>query len=79
MNDIVEEKIKRYIRYVTIFITLEGFTMEQTAYDLMFGYTDPFLDDIKHNYPPFGGDPSVQSKILFNDPNITKEEASMKI
>jgi hypothetical protein len=46
---------------------------------LIFGYKDEILEQVKNAYPPFGGDPSTPSLIAFNDPNITKEEATMTL
>jgi hypothetical protein len=39
----------------------------------MFGYTDELIDEQKTTYPPFGGDPSIQSYLAFNDLNLTEE------
>lgn len=38
----------------------------------MFGYYDDYLETIRNQYPPFGGDPSAPSFIHFNDLNLTK-------
>jgi hypothetical protein len=46
---------------------------------LIFGYKEEILEQVKNAYPPFGGDPSTPSLIAFNDPNITKEEATMTL
>ncbi len=46
--------------------------MKRSAREMMFGYLDPILDEVKHAYIPFGGDPSTPSLVAFNDPNITK-------
>ena len=45
----------------------------------MFGYQDEILTEVKDQYPPYGGDPSTPSLILFNDPNVTKEEVTMEL
>jgi hypothetical protein len=51
---------------------LNGLTTERSARELIFGYDDELLLEVKNMYPPFGGDPSTPSLVAFNDPNITK-------
>ena len=74
-----DDKVLEFMRYVSIFITLNGFQTEHTPYEYMFGYDDPFLTEIKYGYPPFGGDPSAPNNVAFNDPNITKEQANLRL
>jgi hypothetical protein len=69
----------QYIRYVGIYITLNGFTTTRTVREFLFGYEDEFLATVKNAYPPFGGDPSAPSVINFNDLNITEAEADQTI
>ena len=64
---------------MTIFVGLRGFTQTRSAKDLIFGYDDEFLTERKNAYPPFGGDPSIQNNIAFNDKNISKEEAVLEL
>lgn len=60
------------MRFVGIEVGLNGLTIERSPRELIFGYEDDILKQIKESYPPFGGDPSTPSLIAFNDPNITK-------
>ena len=71
-NATYDGKLKAYMRYVALEVGLNGLTMERTARELIFGYEDEILQQVKNAYPPFGGDPSTPSLIAFNDPNITK-------
>lgn len=65
-----------YLRYVTVFVAFDGFVKERSAYELVFGYEDVFLNNLREKTDPCrGGDPSIPSFIHFNDLNISKEEA----
>lgn len=63
----------KYIRYVCIYITLNGLTTSRKVSEFLFGYEDEYIASVKNAYPPFGGDPSAPSIIAFNDLNLTKE------
>lgn len=75
----INSYLKKYIRFIIVYVTLQGFTNHRTVNEYMFGYEDEFLRDHRTTYPPFGGDPSAQSVIAFNDLNITQQEATMRI
>lgn len=75
----IDSYFYKYIRYVGIYITLNGFTTTRTVREFLFGYEDEYLATIKNQYAPFGGDPSAPSVIAFNDLNFTKEEATQTI
>lgn len=65
--------MKNYMRFVSIFMGLRGFTHERSAKELIFGYNDEYLLERKNNYPPFGGDPSTPAYTAFNDLNLTED------
>jgi hypothetical protein len=69
----------KYIRWLAITVTLNGYTTTRTVREILFGYEDEFLAAIKNEYPPFGGDPSAPSVIALNDLNLTESEASTTI
>jgi hypothetical protein len=73
------EPLLRYIRWFAITITLNGLTMNRTVREILFGYEDEYLAQIKNTYPPFGGDPSAPSVIALNDLNLTNEESTQTI
>ena len=50
-------------------------TQQRSAKEIFFGYDDPFLAQLRDTDPLAGGDPSIQSLIAFNEPNLTKKEA----
>lgn len=67
------KEFQDYLRYVTVFVAFDGFVKERSAYELVFGYVDGFLNDLKENIDPCrGGDPSIPSLVHFNDLNISK-------
>jgi hypothetical protein len=41
--------------------------------ELIFGYEDPFLTQLKELDPLLGGDPSLTTLVALNEPNITAE------
>jgi hypothetical protein len=65
------EYLMKYIRWTCIQITLNGYTTRRTPREILFGYEDEFLAQVKNAYPPFGGDPSAPSVIAFNELNFT--------
>ena len=62
----------RYLRYVVVYVTFDGFVKERKVRDLLFGYTDPLVDYITKRSPLIGGDPSRPAFIHLNDLNLTK-------
>lgn len=60
-----------YIRFVVVEVGFGGFTQKRTPNELIFGYTDPFLSQLKQLPPILGGDPSIETTVMVNDPNIT--------
>ena len=48
-----------------------GLTQKRTPNDLIFGYEDPFLTKMKALDPMLGGDPSITTLVMVNDPNST--------
>lgn len=75
----VLEVVKDYMRYVSIFIGLRGFTHARTVRELIFGYNDEYLLEIKNAYPPFGGDPSTPAYVAFNDLNVSQEDVTLEL
>lgn len=72
-----QDVLKEYLRYIVIEVGFGGFTQQRKARELIFGYDDPFLVNLRDMDPILGGDPSTASYIAFNEPNSTKEEAVM--
>ena len=70
------EQFLKYIRWFSITITLNGLTMNRTVREILFGYEDEYLAQVKNAYPPFGGDPSAPSVIALNDLNLTDAEST---
>ena len=68
-----QEVMARYIRYVIIYVTFDGFVKERKVRDVLFGYIDELVDSLKTRDPIVGGDPSKPSLIHLNDLNITRE------
>ena len=54
---------------------LGGLVQKRTVKELLFGYEDPFVKDIKTVDLMRGGDPSKDPTITLNEPNKTLEEA----
>lgn len=52
--------------------------MNRTVREILFGYEDEFLANVKHTYPPFGGDPSAPSVIALNDLNLTRDSEELQ-
>ena len=54
---------------------LGGLVQKRTVKELLFGYEDPFVKNIKTVDLMRGGDPSKDPTIALNEPNKTFEEA----
>jgi hypothetical protein len=74
IKNVFGAKFLDYIRWFGITITLNGLTMDRTVREILFGYEDEYLAQIKNTYPPFGGDPSAPSVIALNDLNLTETD-----
>jgi hypothetical protein len=48
-----------YIRFIAIEVGFGGISQERTVNELLFGYEDPFLKQLKEMDPMLGGDPSI--------------------
>jgi hypothetical protein len=64
-----------YIRFVTIEIGFGGFTQKRTVNELLFGYEDEFLKNLKEMDTMLGGDPSIETTVALNEPNSTLDDA----
>lgn len=51
---------------MTIEVGFGGFTQKRSANELLFGYEDPFLKNLKEMDPMLGGDPSIETKVALN-------------
>ena len=67
-----QEMLKEYLRFIVIEVGFDGLTQERKAKELIFGYDDPFLVNLRDMDPILGGDPSTASFIAFNEPNSTR-------
>lgn len=50
-----------------------GLTIKKSVEDILFGFEDPFLKKIKEKNTMLGGDPTLHTVLMLNDPNITEE------
>ena len=65
-----------FVKFVVVEIGFGGFTQTRSARELLFGYEDPFLKTLHDLDPMQGGDRSLQTLVMINDPNSTLENAS---
>jgi hypothetical protein len=61
----------RYIRYIVVFVTFDGFAKSRKVRDLLFGYSDDLVEYIRQRSPLIGGDPSRPAILHLNDLNLT--------
>lgn len=65
--------LKNFVRFVTIEVGFGGFTQTRSPRELLFGYEDPFLENLRETDTMTGGDPSINPVIMLNEPNITEQ------
>lgn len=67
--------LQGWIQFYTTQVAFGGLVQKRTVRDLLIGYEDPFLKDIKTEDLMRGGDPSIDIIILLNEANQTLEES----
>ncbi len=65
--------VRSYLRFVVVEGAFGGLTVRKRARELLFGYTDRFLETFKNLDPAMGGDPSIDPVIHLNELNSTRE------
>jgi hypothetical protein len=58
--------LKSYLKYMLIEIAFGGFTMRRSPQELLFGYEDDFLRQLRDLDPAMGGDPSLSIVVALN-------------
>lgn len=64
-------QLQFYLRYVVLEVALQGATHRRTAHDLLWGYIDPFILNLKTLDVQKGGDPSLNAVINLGGFNYT--------
>ncbi len=64
-----------YFRYIIFEIGLEGFIQTRTVDELLWGYQDEFLENLKNTDPLDAGNPSINSWVSIGGVNSSYEEA----
>lgn len=64
--------LRSYIKYMVLEITFNGFTMRRSPQELLFGYEDSFLQQLRDLDPAQGGDPSLSIVVGLNEANTTE-------
>lgn len=81
LNDTAFEKIynwsepgllRSYLKFLAIEVGLGGITQERSVKELVLGYEDDFLRNLRDMDPVIGGDPSINIVVAINDPNSTR-------
>ena len=65
-----------YIRYIMIEVAMGGLAQTRTVNDLLWGYNDPFLLQIKNANPILAGDPSLNPFVNLAGQNSSADGAS---
>ncbi|EGR30149.1 hypothetical protein IMG5_140280 [Ichthyophthirius multifiliis] len=73
------DQLCKYYRYLMVNLVFKSLKQTRKASDLLFGYVDYFVDSQKNKDPQTGGDPSLNSTIILNDPNNNYYENTSKI
>lgn len=58
-------QMMNYLRVVTVNVALTGFVTKRTVQELVIGYDDPFLTQMKYMDPAIGGNPSIPNNINY--------------
>jgi hypothetical protein len=64
--------LKTYLKYISIEVSFGGLTVQRSVRDILFGYDDDFIRQLKELDPAMGGDPSLSTIVGLNEPNITE-------
>lgn len=67
--------LRSYLKFVAIEVGLGGLTQERSPKELVLGYEDDFLRNLRDMDPAMGGDPSINIVVAINEPNSTEEQA----
>jgi hypothetical protein len=54
-------------------VGLGGIVQERSVQDLVFGYEDDFLKNLRDMDPATGGDPSINIVVALNELNLTED------
>lgn len=65
------------MKYILLEIPFNGYTMQRSPQELLFGYEDDFLKQLKETDPAMGGDPSLNVVAALNEANVTEEDAHL--
>lgn len=68
--------LRSYLKFLVIEVGFGGFTQERSAKEMVLGYEDDFLRNLRDMDPAMGGDPSIPIVLALNDLNITREQAT---
>lgn len=67
-----------FVKWVAVEVGFGGFVQTRSVEELLFGYEDDFLKQLKEMDPMLGGDPSIVTLVALNEPNSTLEESINK-
>lgn len=67
--------LKSYIKYMLIEVSFNGYTMRRSVKELLFGFEDDLLRQLRDTDPAQGGDPSLSIIVGINEHNTTEAES----